>query len=176
MNMSGYDNTVWEDYEGWQNYFSRFDRQDNEWEPRRENERESSYFQWRPVDPNSPEWAHLMIGEEREIESSGDEKNASEQINIPTFHTITSSSLQPKEPFQQPLSCTLSTSVDPHQQPNEVMELITQMENAWDWNEIEAAISKYTTDVRQIAWTRLSERQKAMFKALLSDRYRQAKS
>jgi hypothetical protein len=174
--MSGYDNTVWEDYEGWQNYFAKFDRQDNEWEPGRKNERESSYFQWRPVDPNSPEWAHLMVGEEQKIETSENEKNPSEQINIPTINSTVASSLQPKEPFQKTASGNLSTSVDPHQPPSEVMELITEMENAWDWDEIEAAISKYTTDVRQIAWTRLSERQKAMFKALLSDRYRQAKS
>ena len=116
-----------------------------------------------------------MVGEEREIESSGDEKNSSEEINIPTLRTTTSSSIQPKKPFQQTTFCALSTSVDSHQQPNEVMELITQMENAWDWDEIEAATSKYSTAVRQIAWTRLSERQKAMFKALLSDRYRQVK-
>jgi hypothetical protein len=74
--MSDYGNTVSQDYEGWQNYFARFERQDSEWESGGANESESSYFQWRPVDPDSPEWAHLKVGEGREIESTGDGKRS----------------------------------------------------------------------------------------------------
>ncbi len=172
VKMSDYDNTVWQDYEGWQNHFARFDRQDSEWESGRENESESSSFRWRPLDPDSPEWADLKVGEGQEIESTGNGKNASEHIDNPIPHTTTSSSVHHKKPFQQKVVCTRAASVDPQQQLIEAMELITQMDNAWDWNEIEIIISKYSKPVRQIALKCLTDRQKAMFKSLSNYRYR----
>lgn len=169
--MNDYKNTGWQDLEGWQNYFARFDRQDNEWESGKENKLESSYLQWRPVDLDSPEWAHLKVGEAGEIESSEDGKNASEHIDNLIPYTTTSSISPSEETFQQNVASTLSNSVDLHHQLIEATKLITQMENAWDWNEIEIIMSKYSKPVRQMAWKCLTNRQKAMFKSLSSCRY-----
>jgi hypothetical protein len=49
-----------------------------------------------------------------------------------------------------------------------VSRLIDQLENAWDGNEIEAVMSKYSQTVIDIAWNRLSNRQKVILNALLT--------
>ncbi len=47
--MSVNDNVAWGDYEGWQNYFARFDRQDNEWGSSQRHQSQHSYLSGRKV-------------------------------------------------------------------------------------------------------------------------------
>jgi len=51
-----------------------------------------------------------------------------------------------------------------------VSRLVAQLEDAWDGNEIEAVMSKYTQTVIDTAWNRLSDYQKVILNALLADR------